>query len=302
MPKFRIEKDSIGKLKVPVNTWRIDYIWANGEPKARVEPTNHSPLPIPDGGEGLLIESDGGGGGSTEYYFWYHNDHLGTPYVVTDKDKLPVWRISLNPFGETVLEEVSLSNELRFPGQFLDRESGLNYNWHRFYQPKVGRYYQADPLLDLGLMNRWSNSATWLKVRKNSYSYVGNNPVKRIDPLRLIDYPDIEAYLDETPLAGVYKVASFIGSARASATCFSKCMLESFTVSLPVEGVSHYGGRGFAMAWYHFRDRRFKAWGTSSKVLVPRLGLRISTVGTVAVLSYEAYQCFKKCRNSCPTE
>lgn len=55
-----------------------------------------------------------------------------------------------------------------FPAQYYDGETGLNYNWHRYYDPKLGRYIQADPIrLDGG---------------ENMYAYVGNDPMGVIDP------------------------------------------------------------------------------------------------------------------------
>jgi len=34
----------------------------------------------------------------------------------------------------------------RFPGQWFQTETGLHYNWHRHYDPTLGRYTQPDPL------------------------------------------------------------------------------------------------------------------------------------------------------------
>lgn len=44
--------------------------------------------------------------------------------------------------GETMKTEVNL----RFPGQFFDAETGLHYNWHRYYEPTTGRYISSDPI------------------------------------------------------------------------------------------------------------------------------------------------------------
>jgi RHS repeat-associated protein len=57
---------------------------------------------------------------------------------------------------------------LRYPGQYFDKESGLYYNVHRSYKPDVGGYTQNDPI---GLNGGW-----------NRRTYVGGNPLKYTDP------------------------------------------------------------------------------------------------------------------------
>jgi len=55
-----------------------------------------------------------------------------------------------------------------FPGQYYDHESGLHYNYHRYYNPATGRYLTPDLI--------------GLKGGLNLFLYAGANPINAIDP------------------------------------------------------------------------------------------------------------------------
>ncbi|SFZ74152.1 RHS repeat domain-containing protein [Chitinimonas taiwanensis] len=83
---------------------------------------------------------------------YIHTDHLGTPRLVSDALKHPVWAWQGEPFGATQANEdpedsgAAYTFNLRFPGQYFDKETGHHYNYFRDYDPAVGRYVQSDPI------------------------------------------------------------------------------------------------------------------------------------------------------------
>jgi len=100
----------------------------------------------------------------------YHfvNDHLGTPQRLITATGTIVWQAAYFPFGKAQVTTSTVQNNLRFPGQYYDAETGLHYNWHRFYDPETGRYISADPIgLDGGM---------------NLYAYTSGDPINEIDP------------------------------------------------------------------------------------------------------------------------
>jgi len=104
--------------------------------------------------------------GESAYYF--HNDHLGTPQVLTNYSQTIAWKATYTPFGEAVPSIQTVENPFRFPGQYYDQETGLHYNYFRYYNPQTGRYITPDPIgLEGGI---------------NLFVYVEANPVNLVDP------------------------------------------------------------------------------------------------------------------------
>ena len=123
-------------------------------------------------------------------YYFYQNDHLGTPQKLTAVNGASVWSAKYSSFGKADIDPSStITNNLRFPGQYFDQETGLHYNWHRYYHPKTGRYLRTDPSHQN--QPKGSNIPYYLYYLLNSpedlnvYSYVGNNPANFKDPMGL---------------------------------------------------------------------------------------------------------------------
>jgi RHS repeat-associated protein len=83
---------------------------------------------------------------ATPATYFVHTDHLNRPVRMTNAAKAAVWQALWKPFGEVQAITGTASLDARFPGQWFQIESGLAYNWHRYYDATTGRYTQADPL------------------------------------------------------------------------------------------------------------------------------------------------------------
>jgi RHS repeat-associated protein len=100
--------------------------------------------------------------------YYVINDHLGTPQQIVNSTGVVVWKAAYLPFGKAQILVETITNNIRFKGQYFDAETGLHYNWHRYYKPSTGRYLTPDPIGLAGGLNL--------------FSYVQNDPVNYIDP------------------------------------------------------------------------------------------------------------------------
>ena len=105
---------------------------------------------------------------STNLITWVSLATNAGPFTFTDAStashRYRFYRVLYSPTSAAV---GTITNNLRFPGQYYDAESGLNYNMMRDYDPTLGRYVQADPIGLLGGVNL--------------YVYIQNQPVRRFD-------------------------------------------------------------------------------------------------------------------------
>jgi RHS repeat-associated protein len=106
--------------------------------------------------------------GELEGFYYFINDHLGTPQKIINSEGAVVWEAAYLPFGKAQILVETVINNFRFPGQYFDSETGLHYNWHRYYDPRTGRYLTADPI--------------GLKGGNNLYQYANSNPIMFADP------------------------------------------------------------------------------------------------------------------------
>jgi len=110
--------------------------------------------------------------GTTPQLYYVETDQLGTPREVIQPGAPDTvvwkWDYFSSTFGTNTPSPQTLTVNLRFPGQYFDSETGLNYNGERYFEPEIGRYPQSDPI---GLAGGIS-----------TYAYVVSNPQNAIDP------------------------------------------------------------------------------------------------------------------------
>ena len=138
-----------------------EYVWLEHTPVAMFTP--NPALADPASGAPLV--------------YFIHTDHLKAPRIVVDRSNVVRWRWIAEPFGTTAAETNPsgagvFTQNLRFPGQYADQESGLFYNYHRYYNKEGGQYTQSDPV---GLAGG----------SVSTYAYVGGSPLLHVDPVGL---------------------------------------------------------------------------------------------------------------------
>ena len=132
-----------------------------------------------------------------------HNDHLGTPQKMTDASGTVVWAADYKPFGEVNITTNTITNNLRFPGQYYDAETGLHYNRYRDYNPALDRYIEWDPI---GLKGN----------DLNLYAYV-RNPLRFIDPWGL----ELQVTVQEGTGTGTYGATVTVVNTDTNTTVFT---------------------------------------------------------------------------------
>ena len=108
---------------------------------------------------------------------FYMTDALGSVIALTDENGVVKTTYSYDPFGNVSISGEASDNPFQYTGRENDG-TGLYYYRARYYSPELQRFISEDPIGLAGGINL--------------YSYVGNNPVNKKDPLGLDDLSDLE--------------------------------------------------------------------------------------------------------------
>ncbi|EOB7510463.1 RHS repeat-associated core domain-containing protein, partial [Providencia stuartii] len=102
--------------------------------------------------------------------YYTHSGLNGLPEALTNSDGHLVWQGQYGVWGNLQRQarptgEFNSEQNLRFQGQYFDKETGLHYNTFRYYAPDLGRFTQQDPIGLAGGLNLYQyapNPLTWI--------------------------------------------------------------------------------------------------------------------------------------------
>ncbi len=127
------------------------FVWDGERLAAEISPANALRVYVYPDGMGLTpfafidydnVESPPGSG---RRYYVYSNQ-IACPVRVENDAGFAVWQADIDAYGRTIIRPNSeIEFNLRWPGHYLDTETGLHYNRFRYYSPELGRYIQVDP-------------------------------------------------------------------------------------------------------------------------------------------------------------
>lgn len=163
--------------------------------------------------------------------FLCSNDTVGRPTALLAKNGAVVFSDRSQAFGTSFDEQQQeIECPIAFPGQWLDSETGLCYNFHRYYEPEAARYISPDPLGMAGGIS--------------PYGYV-HDPLSWIDPLGLalsgVDFSGSPALFPTTGSQSNIVQITMQGSRGRD---FTQAFLES--------GISRAEAQGYT--WHHVDD------------------------------------------------
>ena len=170
---------------------------------------------------------------------YYTTDHLGSIREMVDGDGVLHARYDYDPYGNRTKLDGDLDADFGFTGHYTHEASGIVLAPYRGYDPGTAKWLSRDPIGENGGINL--------------YGYVGNGPMRNVDPYGL-DPSDTTASLYNGADRAFYDLAngSHFKAAAEKSSCkvtveFSKSGWEQ----VYNERMNHYGDQTTLMLFDH---------------------------------------------------
>lgn len=235
------------------------YVWQNGKLLAETYVNGT------DSREVYYIYDENGSPVAWSYldeYYYYIKNQQGDILGFTDSEgnvvvtyEYDAWGNLLSYTGTWYLAEY---NSLRYRGYAYDVETGLYYLQSRYYDPKVGRFINADDTDYLGV------SGTVLSY--NLYAYCENNYVNCMDPKGnfVIQRWMVSAVADAA-LALIPGIGGLFAPVKTIAKAYGKAALKA-KIAGPLGSLIKFICKNAAKLLYGLKNLLGKLWGVGKWV------------------------------------
>ncbi len=168
--------------------------------------------------------------GDAWYYYLYnaHGDVIG----LTDESGTVVNSYAYSPWGEIRTQTESVTNPIKYAGEYYDDELDMLYLRARYYDPQIGRFISLDA----------ERGSIQNPMDMNRYVYCRNNPIKYVDPTGEA-FTSVKEYLAINNTYGIFtaeKVRKYADTSRSSGEFYAAVLGLNQTWDNEADALRHF--------------------------------------------------------------